>query len=88
METWQREWDTTNKGSKTKEHFSKVAERLHKKINLTQNFTTIVTSHGNIKSYLPGSKLSTHHTAHAETVIKQRNTYYSNAQHYKKTENV
>ena len=25
-------------------------------------------------------------TAHAETVIKQRDTYYSNAQYYKKTE--
>ena len=43
METWQREWDTTKKGSITKEYFPKVAERLNTKINLTQNFTTIVT---------------------------------------------
>ena len=52
METWQSEWDTTNKGSVTKEYFPKVADRLHTKINLTQNFTKIVTGHGNIKSYL------------------------------------
>ena len=29
-----------------------VSERLHAKIHLTQNFTTIVTGHGNIKAYL------------------------------------
>ena len=41
----------------TKEYFPKVAERLHTKINLTQNFTTIVTGHGNIKSYLHRFKI-------------------------------
>jgi hypothetical protein len=51
-ETWQREWETTNKGRTTKEYFAKVAERLQRKINLTQNFTTLVTDHGNLKSYL------------------------------------
>ena len=57
MEHWQREWETTNKGGITKEYFPKVAERLHTKINLTQNFTTIVTGHGNIKSYLHRFKI-------------------------------
>ena len=57
MEHWQREWETTNKGGITKEYFPKVAERLHPKINLTQNFTTIVTGHGNIKSYLHGFQI-------------------------------
>jgi hypothetical protein len=52
VEIWQREWDTTNKGRITKYYFPKVAERLHTKIHLTQNFTTMVTGHGNIKSYL------------------------------------
>jgi hypothetical protein len=56
-ETWQREWETTNKGSITKEYYPKVAERLHTKINLTQNFTTIVTGHGNIKLYLHRFKI-------------------------------
>jgi hypothetical protein len=52
VETWQGEWDTTTKERITKDYFRKVAERLHTKIHLTQNFTTMVTGHGNIKSYL------------------------------------
>jgi hypothetical protein len=57
VETWQREWDTTNKGRITKDYIPKVAERLHTKINITQNFTTTVTGHGNIKSYLHWFKI-------------------------------
>jgi hypothetical protein len=37
--------------------FPKVAERLHTKINLTQNFTTVVTGHGDLKSYLHRFKI-------------------------------
>ena len=50
--TWQKEWETTKKGSTTKEYFMTVADRLQTKINFTQNLTTIVTGHENIKSYL------------------------------------
>ena len=57
MENWQRKWETTNKVGITKEYFPKVAERLDTKINLTQNFTTIVTGHENIKSYLHRFKI-------------------------------
>jgi hypothetical protein len=56
-EIWQREWEATNKGRTTKEYFPKVAERLQRKINLTQNFTTLVTGHGNLKSYLHRFKI-------------------------------
>ena len=52
VEIWQREWDTTNKGRITRDYFPKVAERLHAKIHPTQNFTTMITGHGNIKAYL------------------------------------
>ena len=52
IQTWQKEWETTNKGTTTKEYFPTVVERLKMKINLTQNLTTVVTSYGNIKSYL------------------------------------
>ena len=52
LEHWQRDWETTNKGGITREYFPEIRERLHTKINLTQNFTTMVTEHGNIKSYL------------------------------------
>jgi hypothetical protein len=40
------------KGTITKEYFPTVEERLKMKINLTQQLTTLVTGHGNIKSYL------------------------------------
>jgi len=50
--TWQKEWETIKKGSTKKEFFPTVAESLESKRNFTQNLTTIVTGHGNIKSYL------------------------------------
>ena len=34
-----------------------VAEKLKIKINITQNFTTMVTGHGNIRSYLHRFKI-------------------------------
>jgi hypothetical protein len=52
VEKWQREWDETTKGEITKDYFPIFADRLNMKINITQNFTTMVTGHGNIKSYL------------------------------------
>jgi len=48
VEKWQREWDQTRKGQITKEHFPVVADRLNMKINITHNFTSMVTGHGNI----------------------------------------
>ena len=52
VEKWQRDWVHTTKGQITKEYFPTVADRLKVKINLTNNFTTMVTGHGNIRSYL------------------------------------
>ena len=49
---WQSEWDSTTKGEITKLYFPKIADRLKLKINMTPNFTTMMTGHGNIKSYL------------------------------------
>jgi hypothetical protein len=46
---WQSEWDQTTKGAITKSFFPKIADRLKLKINVTPNFTTMVTGHGNIK---------------------------------------
>jgi hypothetical protein len=40
------------KGAITKLYFPKIADRLKIKINVTPNFTTLVTGHGNIRSYL------------------------------------
>jgi len=52
VEKWQREWEQSTKGRTTKEYFPKVAERLKMEINLTQNFTTIVTGHSKTRTYL------------------------------------
>jgi len=43
VEKRQREWDKTTKGVITKEYFPVVTERLKMKINISQNFTTVVT---------------------------------------------
>ena len=57
VETWQREWDLTTKGVITKEYFPVVADRLSINISITPNLTTIVTGHGNIRSYLHRFKI-------------------------------
>jgi len=49
---WQGEWDNTTKGAIMKSFFPKIGDRLKLKINVTPNFTTMVTGHGNIKAYL------------------------------------
>jgi hypothetical protein len=54
---WQSEWDYTTKCAITKTYFSKIADWLKLKINVTPNFTTMVTGHGNIKSYLHKYKI-------------------------------
>jgi hypothetical protein len=54
---WQRNWTQTAKGSTTKEYFRNVEERLKMKLNLTQNFTAMVTRHGKTKAYLHRFKI-------------------------------
>jgi hypothetical protein len=41
-----------SKGAITKSFFPKIVEKMKLKINTTPNFTTIVTGHGNINTYL------------------------------------
>jgi hypothetical protein len=55
---WQREWDRSTKGQITKQSFPNIADRLNIKLNLTHNFTLMVTGHGNINSYLHRFKIS------------------------------
>ena len=49
---WQREWDQSTKGQITKQYFPDIAARLNMELNLTHNFTLMVTGHGNINSYI------------------------------------
>jgi len=55
---WQQQWDDSSKGRVTKEFFPDVKERLKRKINLTPNFTTMVTGHGMTKAYLHRFKIT------------------------------
>jgi hypothetical protein len=57
VEKWQREWDQMTKGVITREYFPVIADRLKMKINITPNFTTKVTVHGNVRSYLHPFKI-------------------------------
>jgi triacylglycerol esterase/lipase EstA (alpha/beta hydrolase family) len=54
---WQTEWDQTTKKKITKEYFPVVADRLNMRINITHNFTSMVTGHGNIRPYLHRFKI-------------------------------
>ena len=61
---WQRNWtqtghklDTNHQRTTTKKYFPNVEERLKMKLNLTQNFTAIVTGHGKTKAYLHRFKM-------------------------------
>jgi large subunit ribosomal protein L7Ae len=53
-----RQWDQSTKGLATKQYFPSITDRLKIKLNLTHNFTLMVTGHGNINSYLHRFKLS------------------------------
>ena len=54
---WQSEWNRSSKGAITKSFFPIIVDRLKLRINATPNFTAIVTSHGNIKTYLHKYKI-------------------------------
>ena len=54
---WQFERDYTTNGAITKIFFPKIADKLKLKTNVTPNFTTMVSGHGNIKSYFANTKL-------------------------------
>jgi len=54
---WQSQWEETTKGAITKEFFPSVESRLAVNLNLSPNVTTIMTSHGNIRSYLQRLKI-------------------------------
>ena len=54
---WRSQWEETTKGTITKEFFPSVESRMAVNLNLTPNVTTIMTSHGNIRSYLHRLKI-------------------------------
>ena len=52
IQKWQKQWENSTKGSVTKEFFPNIKDRLKMKINLTPNFTAMITAHGKTRSYL------------------------------------
>jgi hypothetical protein len=54
---WQRQWEETKKGAITKEFFPSVGRRLAVNLTLSPKVTTIMTGHGNIRSYLHQLKI-------------------------------
>jgi hypothetical protein len=54
---WQSQWDKTTNRAITKELFSSVERRLAVNLNLSPKLTTIMTGHGNIRSYLHRLKI-------------------------------
>jgi ribonuclease HI len=52
IEKWQTQWEQTTKGLITKQFFPNIKERVKRRIELTPNFTAIVTVHGKTKAYL------------------------------------
>jgi hypothetical protein len=57
LKQWQNEWVRTTKGAITESFFPKIVDRMKLTINATPNFTTMVTGHGNIKTYLHKYKI-------------------------------
>jgi hypothetical protein len=78
IDKWQQQWDNTTKGLVTEEFFPNIKDRLKMKINLTPNFTTMVTAHGNTRSYLHRFKIIVSRMALRQR-IKQWITYYKTA---------
>jgi primosomal protein N' len=74
IKKWQSKWSQTTKGSKTKEYFPNIKERLKMKINLTQNLTAILTGHGKTKAYLHRFKSIKKPTCPCGTANRQRTT--------------
>jgi len=54
---WRSQWEETTKGAITKEFFPSVESRLAVNLNSSPNATTIMTGHGNIRSYLHRLKI-------------------------------
>ena len=57
VKQWQSEWKRSSKGAITRSFFPKIGDRLKLRLNLTHNFTAIVTGHGNIKTYFNKYKI-------------------------------
>ena len=49
---WQKNWEESSKAALTKQIFPSISDRLKSKIDVTSNFTALVTGHGKTRVYL------------------------------------
>jgi hypothetical protein len=52
LRAWQKQWSNVRKGALTKAFFPSVRNRLQQKIAIFPEFTTMVTGHGKLRTYL------------------------------------
>src|SRR5215469_10094315 len=57
IEKWQHQWDHATKGLATKGFLPNIKDRLKTKLNLTPNFTAMITAHGKTRAYLHRFKI-------------------------------
>jgi len=55
---WQQSWDESPRGAQTKQFYPSITDRLKAKIDITPNFSAIVTGHGKTRAYLHRFKLA------------------------------
>ena len=57
VQTWQSEWDASNKSELTKTFFPIVKERISKRLQMCINFSMIITGHGKLRTYFHRFKM-------------------------------
>jgi len=82
VKQWQNERERSSKGVITKYFFPKITDWLKLRISATPNFTTIVTGHCNIKTYLYKYKMIKSPMCSCDEGNNQWITSYMNANFY------
>ena len=55
---WQQSWDESPRGGQTKQFYPSITDRLKAKIDITANFSAIVTGHGKTRAILHRFRLA------------------------------
>jgi hypothetical protein len=49
---WQKNWEESPKAALTKQFYPSITDRFNSKIDVTSNFSVVVSGHGKTRSYL------------------------------------
>ena len=89
LHLWQQKWTNTGKGAVTKAFFPAVRHKLRQKIPVNPQFTSMVTGHGKLRSYLYRFRLTDNPTCpceEAEDQTTNRLIFRCKELHNKRTE--